>query len=595
MSIGIGYSRCSTNRQERSIGEQHEALKRYADGLGLSDVRHFDDEGISGSEMSRPGFDAMLDFCERSGPEYTHVLIWDRDRLARPDNPLEALVIEKAILDTGKSLIYVSTGKVVESTTADLIVAAVDFDGTGKYLRNLSNNVVRGMVKLANAGYCAGGVTPYGYDRAIMDAAGTLVCTIRTLCDGSKTVTEADGRVRTIEPGHRYMKDDSHFGIYVLGDPLKQEAVKRLYADYAANKGGFVALAAQLTREGAPPPGLRGWQAGTIAAMLKNPVYTGAMVFNRKTASKFSRLVEGGYTVEKTRPRKGEKKAKVSPNPEKDHIIKRDCHPALVSPELFARVQAMRAERRSEHHNGETIRGDYLLSKLVFCSACGVVMYGVRVKRKDRAGVVNYLCGSYHRHGKTVCTHNFVSQEALDDLVLAKVREDVLRGLTPDDEEGLIKTLQESFSHECPSPEVTPAKLRADIRAIEDQLAFIVRNLSDENLEAARPAMKELQEEKIGLEKRLSHAVVEGPEPKALAEQAVRLLKAFLRAGDNGPVEQVKALVRRLVKKVTLHFDVQPSASGKTKRSVFAGGDIEVYSLQEAVLADSNGGQHGPP
>lgn len=84
------------------LAEQRSALQAWVDEHGYKVLETFVDEGVSAHSgaSSRPGFDAMLAFCQKN-PVHS-VLIYRRDRLARSFHIFEALA--KQLLQAGVNL-----------------------------------------------------------------------------------------------------------------------------------------------------------------------------------------------------------------------------------------------------------------------------------------------------------------------------------------------------------------------------------------------------------------------------------------------------------------------------------------------------------
>ena len=65
--VAVGLVRCSTDRQEHSIEDQEAEIRAWASATGHELLRVFKDEGVSGSELDRPGVRALLAYLgERS-------------------------------------------------------------------------------------------------------------------------------------------------------------------------------------------------------------------------------------------------------------------------------------------------------------------------------------------------------------------------------------------------------------------------------------------------------------------------------------------------------------------------------------------------
>ncbi|MEV4237702.1 recombinase family protein [Nocardia sp. NPDC049737] len=124
-----------------------------------------------------------------------------------------------------------------------------------------------------------------------------------------------------------------------------------------------------------------GWQAGTVAAILQNPRYTGYAVFGRWT--KHEELLDPDDAAAGNIAR-----FRRSPT----HRVvrsKRPAHPAIVSVETFTQAQLLRGQRAgtSNRSRGKLERNrpasglrPYLLSGLVRCDACGRKMQAELVR-----------------------------------------------------------------------------------------------------------------------------------------------------------------------------------------------------------------------
>ena len=80
----VAYYRMSTDRQDTSIVEQRDHLRRFAVRSGYHIIREYADEGISGDATSRrASFQEMLRDA-RMGT-FAAILCWDIDRFGRFD------------------------------------------------------------------------------------------------------------------------------------------------------------------------------------------------------------------------------------------------------------------------------------------------------------------------------------------------------------------------------------------------------------------------------------------------------------------------------------------------------------------------------
>ena len=105
----IGYIRRSTNRQEESLDQQRAKLQGFASAHGWNLLEVYADDAISGSDMNRPGLEAMIKRAQQD-KEVHVILAWERNRLARTKDPVDGLMLERTLIKAGKRVFYVATG-----------------------------------------------------------------------------------------------------------------------------------------------------------------------------------------------------------------------------------------------------------------------------------------------------------------------------------------------------------------------------------------------------------------------------------------------------------------------------------------------------
>ena len=121
-SRGLIYLRRSGDRQESSLQSQVEWALKAAEDHGvhvdasLDDLKKMQaenlssyrsirlDDAISGSELKRPGLDA-LQKAVAADQSISHVFVYRRDRLGRPTTPLDMMVIEQSIRMHGVTIV----------------------------------------------------------------------------------------------------------------------------------------------------------------------------------------------------------------------------------------------------------------------------------------------------------------------------------------------------------------------------------------------------------------------------------------------------------------------------------------------------------
>ena len=364
--VAVALCRCSTDRQDRSIEEQETAIRSWAKEQKVQLIRVFKDEGVSGLELSRPGLDACLDFITKSSKKGI-VVLWSRDRLVRPEDPIDGLVMERQIRYAGWELCYLTGNNATGNALVDAILGLVEHHASGEYLRKLARDSLRNLLSRLRAGDVPGGKIPYGYAKAVFDEGGELL--------------------RTIPRGEKHRKAPEEVTRLVLGDPEEVETVRWLFREFSRGLSSPSDLALELEAREVPRPTKKPWNSGTIRDMLRNPVYVGDLVWNRETTARCVRLLDGDLSADLALHKSSRSGRRIAwaRNDPKDHIVLRDRHEAIVSREDFAKAEAVREERA--RRQGAVVapsRRFQPLIGLLFCGKCGNGMYGRKTTSKSR-------------------------------------------------------------------------------------------------------------------------------------------------------------------------------------------------------------------
>ncbi|MHC4430745.1 MAG: recombinase family protein, partial [Planctomycetota bacterium] len=185
------------------------------------------------------------------------------------------------------------------------------------------------------------------YDLRYENADGKFLLILRFVPDGSKQILDEKGRlIRTLARGESLNISKRDQARLVPSHPERVKVIKHIFEMYVDQGKGYHAIADTLNQENIPTP--RGpdwariysgkWTNTTIRAILVNPLYSGDMVWNRRTDGRFHRI-SGGRAVD------GIHGARLVPNGKDDWIVVRDAHAALISRRLFAH-----AKQRLDNH-----------------------------------------------------------------------------------------------------------------------------------------------------------------------------------------------------------------------------------------------------
>ena len=103
-------------------------------------------------------------------------------------------------------------------------------------------------------------------------------------------------------------------------------------------------------------------------------------------------------------------------NSEEDMAIFYDTHEAIVSEEVFEKVQQIREQRHRKTQTGRTS----MFSGLVFCSDCGEKLYYGATNNYKPEGAF-FECSLHWKH-KEKCGAHFIREKVLNHLVLRHIQ-----------------------------------------------------------------------------------------------------------------------------------------------------------------------------
>ncbi len=352
--------------ESNSISNQKQILETYARQNGFTNLRYYTDDGFSGVDFQRPGFQEMLADIE-AGKVGT-VIVKDMSRLGR--NYLQVGFYTEMLFPQ-KGVRFIAINDNVDSHRET---------GEGDFtaLRNLFNEwMVRDTSRKI---------------RAVKQAKGM------------------SGKPITSRPVYGYlMGEDGRFVI----DEETAPVVRQIYSLCLAGNGP-TKIARMLAEQQIPTPGTLDymrtgntsryypdypckWSTNTVAHILENREYTGCLV-NFKTTMQ-------SYKVHK-----------IIYNPEEKQAIFEGAHEPIIDKATWERVQQLRKQRKRPNRQDEV----GLSSGLQFCADCGSVMYQQRYQNATRKQDC-YICGNYKKRTPD-CTAHFIRTDLLTAGVTANLR-----------------------------------------------------------------------------------------------------------------------------------------------------------------------------
>jgi site-specific DNA recombinase len=371
------YARVSSDRQKenQTIASQTAALKEYAAGNGYSVPAEwvFQDEGYSGSNMLRPGLEALRDLAAEG--QIAATLVYAPDRLSRK-YAYQVLLLEE-FARCGVELIFLKSP--AGATPEDQLLLQF-----------------QGMIA--------------EYERA----------QILERCRRGKRHKAKQGLVNVLSGapyGYRYVrKSDTSVAYYEVVETEAQ--VVRLVFETYTQQGMSINAIARLLNERQIPTRSSGqtrWERSTVWGMLRNPAYQGKACYGK------TELRPRQRSTRPLRQRRG-LPSRDSANHERPRADWIEVPvPPLVNEATFALAQEQL--QRNKHHSPRRTIEPTLLQGMLVCQQCGYALYRTSTRTSSRK-LYYYRClGSdgYRRLSGPVCTNRPIRQDLLDEIVWQEI------------------------------------------------------------------------------------------------------------------------------------------------------------------------------
>ena len=376
------------DNESMSISNQKAMLRTYAEQNGMFNYAFYVDDGYTGRNFDRPGFQRMINDIEAG--KIGCVITKDLSRLGR--NYIEAgSYIE--VYFPRHHVRYIAVNDNVDSNTSQgMDITPFKNILNDMYSRDISKKVLAGWMTRSRQGKFIGGTPPYGL-----------------------------------------MRDPNDNG-HLIKDPEKAPVIRMIF-DLALDGYGSYRIAKVLLEKKIPITTMRlnrevdanyyTWGASRITAILRNPVYYGAHTVC-KTHQKFIR----SNTVNKI--------------PIEDREIIEGCHEPIVSKEEWLRVQKI-IDARPNVGVGNSCPYYNIFRGLIVCGTCGRSMQSRyekvgRTAKNRFTGEMRepidkafYSCQTYNRSGKQACTSHKIEARDLYNLVLADIQSLIAQVMTDPD------------------------------------------------------------------------------------------------------------------------------------------------------------------
>ena len=372
------YERLSRDDEQagesNSILNQKKYLEEYAHQKGMRNIRHFYDDGYSGTNFNRPGFAALLEEIEAGHVEV--LIVKDLSRFGR--NYLQVGYYTE-ILFPKKGVRFIAVNNNVDSATPQ------DNDFTPFlnimnewYAKDTSNKIKAVFKSRMKEGLRCSGSIPYGYKREpgdkqtlIVDepAAEVVRKIFRLVCQGVTTtgITEILTKEKVLIPSaYAALNQPKNCRHKEIADPYR-------------------------------------WNATTIGYILDRQEYLGHTVLGKSICENF-----------KTKQRRA-----ATPD---ELMIFPDTHEAIIDQDTWDIARKIRSKKKPRVANGTY---SHRLSGLVYCADCGARMGYISPETKHSGKRYDsdsaFQCGNY-RSATNDCVSHYVKTSVLEAAILRAIQ-----------------------------------------------------------------------------------------------------------------------------------------------------------------------------
>ena len=355
--------------ESSSIQSQKIIIDSFAKFNNLKIYKHYIDDGYSGGNFDRPGFQEMISDIERG--KINCVITKDLSRLGR-EMYKTGKYIEEYFLEKG--IRYIAINDSYDSNIGDSMLG-IRLSVNDLYLRDVSKKVKTSLRAKQNRGDYIGSFPLYGYKKDPNDRHKLIVDEdVRHIVELIYDLA-LEGKSSNKIAEHLTLKKIP-IPIVYKGEPRAKNVVE--------NDGYGI------------------WKRQTIKGILSNQMYIGNMVQN--THNKIS------YNSKKLR--------KTADN---ELIIVEGTHEGIISKDTFEKVQEIinsKTKIRITSHQLE-----YLLGGLLICKECG---RSIRISEDvTKSGIRHYTqCNLYTRKGKFgICSSHRVNYDWLEEDIVEYLQE----------------------------------------------------------------------------------------------------------------------------------------------------------------------------
>ncbi|MFY1027832.1 DUF4368 domain-containing protein [Actinobacillus seminis] len=504
--------------ESNSIVNQKKILEEYASKNNLSNIIHFTDDGISGTQFDRPGFMAMMNGVNSGN--IGCIIVKDMSRLGR--DYLKVGQCMEILRQKGVRLIAINDN-------VDSFYREDDFTPFRNimnewYARDTSRKIQSTFKSKGESGKHTASTTPYGY--------------IKDEKDKDKWVVD-EKAAQIVRRIFNLTMDGA--GPYKIAKILEAEKID--IPAYHQQKMGY---GLHQSKNFEYP---YRWYSSTISSILKKKEYLGHTV-NFKTRKHF----------------KDKKSKYVS---EDNWLIFENTHEAIIDQETFDNVQRIRGNvKRYPDGWGEY----HPLTGLMYCADCGSKMYVHRTS--NYKNIPYYNCSAYTKVPcGTLCpSAHRIKAEAVLNLIQETLKD--IKKYLDEDNEAFIRSIQNEMQEkekvEIERQKVRLVENKSRIQELERLMCRIYEDMILEKIPRSRYEIlnNQYETEQLTLSKEIKDLEFTISRYEKETDRARKFISLISRYENFD--ELTNTMINEFVEKIIIHErDRKGSQTSKQKIEIY--------------------------
>ena len=502
-----------------SIVNQKKMLEDYAKQNGYTNIEHFTDDGYSGGSFDRPDWKRMVAGIE-DGSIGT-VIVKDMSRIGRA---YLQVGFYTEVMFKEKEVHFIAIANGVDNQKRESSEFAPFLNIMNEwYIRDSSRKVTTVLRARGMEGKHTTNNAIYGYRKSEEDKNQWVID------------EEAAEVVRRI-----YRMSLEGKGPYEIARILSEEQIERP-SYYLAKRG----LGTCRSNNNTATPYV--WRGATVRDILSKPEYMGHTVNFRSYKESYK-----------------DKRAKKTPK--EDWVIFKNTQEAIVSEEMWNKVQELRKTVRRTDTVGEANP----FTGLLYCADCGAKMYNHRggagrarnwkgeLNGKRRPDRDEYNCSTYNLSRQSYdkqCSQHYIRTEVVRKLVLETIKA-VSDYVITNEEEFINRIYSTSRDKQKESIKSLKRKIAQDTKRV-NELNMLMKKLYEDNISGKLSdkrfeyMLNEFENEQDTLEISMENAKAEIEKYESDTVRADKFIELVKRYTDFS--ELTTPMLNEFVEKILVH------------------------------------------